>query len=57
MEVKTWPKICCSCEKAINNVTKIAPTDDYDIDDIEGKTTERGCDTCTREASENFTIK
>ena len=57
MEVKTWPKICCSCEKAINNVTKIAPTDDYDIDDIEGKSTEGGCDTVTREASKNFTIK
>ena len=39
-KLKPGQKICRSCEKAINNVTKIAPTDDCDIDRIVGKNTE-----------------
>ena len=39
-KLKPGQKICRSCEKAINNVTKIAPTDDCDIGHIVGKNTE-----------------
>ena len=39
-KIKPGQKICHSCEKAINNVIKIAPTDDRNIGDIVGKNTE-----------------
>ena len=49
-KLKPGQKICCSCEKAINKVIKIAPTDDCDIDDTVGKNTEGDCDTLARKA-------
>ena len=53
-KLKPGQKICSSCEKANNNVTKIAPTDDCDIDDIVGKNTEGDCDTFAREVSKEL---
>ena len=51
---KLGQKICCSCEKVINNVTKIVPTDDCEIDDIVRKNTEGDYDTLAREASKEL---
>ena len=53
-KLKPGKKICRSCEKAINNVTKIAPTDDCDIDHTVGKNTEGDCHTHAREASKEL---
>lgn len=52
--LKPGQKICCSCKKAINNVTKIAPTDDCDTDDIVGKNTDEDCNTLAGEASKEL---
>ena len=52
--LKPGQKICRSCEKAIKNVIKIAPINDYHIDDMVGKNNEGDCDTLAREASKKY---